>query len=55
MNIYKKEIQDKLKLLDYDDFINIVNHRFLNKLLSIDIEYLRNFNRATKDPKNNIK
>lgn len=47
-NIFKNEIKEKLKLLDFDDLANIEIHKELNNILSVEIELLKNFNIITK-------
>ena len=54
-NIFKNEIKEKLKLLDFDDLANIEHPSYLNSILSVEIELLNNFNLITKTKDFNIK
>lgn len=54
-NIFKNEIKEKLKLLDFDDLANIEHPSYLNSILSVEIDLLKNFNLITKTKDFNIK
>lgn len=54
-NIFKNEIKEKLKLFDFDDLVNIEHHCYLNSILSVEIELLKNFNLITKTKDLNVK
>jgi hypothetical protein len=53
-NIYKEDIFEKLKLLDFEDILYVDNSHELRLYLSVDIQLLKIFNFITKH-KENIK
>lgn len=53
--IYKEEIHEKLKLLDFEDLLYIDNSYHLRSFLCVDIELLKSFNFITKHKEHNIK
>ena len=54
-NIYKEDILEKLKLLDFDDILYVDNSYELRSYLSADIEIIKSFNFITKNKEHNIK
>ena len=53
--IYREEIHEKLKLLDFEDLLYIDNSYHLRSFLCVDIELLKSFNFITKHKEHNIK
>ena len=52
--IFKEEIKEKLKLLDFEDFV-LMTFNKLRLFLSVDIDLLKNFNLVTKNKAYNLK
>ena len=54
-NIYKEDILEKLKLLDFEDLLYTDNSYYLRSYLSVDIDLIKSFNFITKHKEHNIK
>ena len=53
--IFKEEIKEKLKLLDFEDFVLMTYSNKLRLFLSVGIDLLKNFNLVTKNKAYNLK